>query len=42
MPAEDFFVAREALLIGIAREQFRDPAVLSDSTIESLIVGLAG
>ena len=42
MPAEDFFVALEALLIGIAREQFRDPAVLSDSTIESLIVGLAG
>lgn len=42
MPAEDFFVALEALLIGIAREQFRDPAVLSDSTIECLIVGLAG
>lgn len=42
MPAEDFFVALEALLIGIAREQFRDPAVLSDSTIESLIVRLAG
>lgn len=42
MPAEDFFVALEALLIGIAREQFRDPAVLSDSTIESLIVGFAG
>lgn len=42
MPAEDFFVALEALLIGIAREQFRDPAVLSDSTIESLIVGVAG
>ena len=42
MPAEDFFVALEALLIGIAREQFRDPAVISDSTIESLIVGLAG
>ena len=42
MPAEDFFAALEALLVGIAREQFRDPGVLSDSTVESLIVGLAG
>jgi AcrR family transcriptional regulator len=42
MPAEDFFAALQALLIGIAREQFRDPRVLSDVTVERLIVGLAG
>ncbi len=42
MPAEEFFVALQALLIGIAREQFRDPGALSDSTVECLIVGLAG
>jgi AcrR family transcriptional regulator len=41
MLAEEFFVALEALLIGIAREQFRDPGALSDATVESLIVGLA-
>ena len=42
MPAEDFFVALEALLMGIAREQFRDPGSISDASIEQLIVGLAG
>jgi AcrR family transcriptional regulator len=42
VPAEDFFVALEALLVGIARERFRDPAALRDSTVENLIVGLAG
>jgi AcrR family transcriptional regulator len=42
MPPEDFFVALEALLMGIAREQFRDPGSISDASIEQLIVGLAG
>jgi len=42
MPSEDFFVALEALLVGIARERFRDPRVLSAPTVERLIVGLAG
>jgi AcrR family transcriptional regulator len=42
MPAEDFFVALEALIMGIAREQFRDPGSISDASIERLIVGLAG
>jgi AcrR family transcriptional regulator len=42
MPAEDFFAALEALLVGIAREQFRDPGALSDSTVEGVIMGLAG
>jgi AcrR family transcriptional regulator len=42
MPADDFFVALEALLMGIAREQFRDPGSISDSSIEQVIVGLAG
>jgi AcrR family transcriptional regulator len=42
MPAEDFFAALEALLVGVAREQLRDPGALSDSTIEGLIMGLAG
>ncbi len=41
MPAEDFFPALEALLVGIAREQFRDPRALSDATVEGLIAGLA-
>jgi AcrR family transcriptional regulator len=41
MPAEDFFVALEALLMGIAREQFRDPGSISDASIEQVIVGLA-
>jgi hypothetical protein len=42
MPAEDLFVALEALIMGIAREQFRDPGCISDASIERLIVGLAG
>jgi AcrR family transcriptional regulator len=41
MPAVEFFVALEALMLGIAREQFRDPGGLSDDVIERLIVGLA-
>jgi AcrR family transcriptional regulator len=41
MPAEDFFPALEALLVGIAREQFRDPRALSDATVENLILGFA-
>jgi AcrR family transcriptional regulator len=42
MRAEDLFVALEALIMGIAREQFRDPGCISDASIEQLIVGLAG
>jgi AcrR family transcriptional regulator len=42
MPAEDLCMALEALLTGIAREQFRDPGAVSDATVEHLIVGLAG
>lgn len=42
LPAEDFFVALEAVLMGLAREQFRDPGALSDETVERTIVGLAG
>ena len=42
MPAGEFFVALEALLLGLAREQFRDPGTLSDRTLERLIVALAG
>jgi len=41
LPAEDFFVALEAVVMGLARELFRDPSALSDETIERLIVGLA-
>jgi hypothetical protein len=42
MPAEDFFPALEAVLVGLAREQFRDPRALSDATVERLVTGLAG
>lgn len=41
MPGEDFFVALEAVVMGIAREQLRDPSALSDAMVERLIVGLA-
>jgi AcrR family transcriptional regulator len=42
MPGEDFFVALEATMMGIAREHFRDPGSISDASIEQVIVGLAG
>jgi AcrR family transcriptional regulator len=41
MAAEEFFPALEAVLVGLAREQFRDPRALSDATVEHLVTGLA-